>query len=175
MAGLTTLTEYAQEILEVAEQAVATTTGGAISRSFVSTNRPALDCCPQLTVDLRQFNVEQTSPTTPAPATGQRARVHLVYVAGYTITVVRCSSIADVDQNGLPNITRIAEVAQWTTEDLWAIWNALRQSWVAGDGFLDGNCKDLYLDPPNPISQEGGCVGWEITVRVWVDGYDPLP
>ncbi len=174
MSDVATLTGYAQEILGVAEAAVATTTGGAIARAFVSTNRPALDCCPQLTVDFRQLLVEQTSPNTPVTAPGQRARIRIVYVAGFTVTVVRCSSIADLSQDGLPNTARIAEVAQWTTEDVWSIWNALRHAW-ADDAFLDGNCKDFYMDPPNPISQEGGCVGWEIPVRVWVDGYDPLP
>lgn len=174
MSTLQTLTGYAQQTLAVAEAAVATTSGGAITRAFVSTNRPALDCCPQLTVDLRALLVEQTSPNTPVPATGQRQRLMVVYVVGYVVTVVRCSSIADIDQNGLPSTSAIAEVAQWTTEDLWSIWNALHQAWNAGTGFLDGNCKDFWIDPPTPVSQEGGCVGWEIPVRVWVDGYTAI-
>jgi hypothetical protein len=175
VATLETLTDYANQILEVAGLAVATTSGGAISRAFVSTNRPALDCCPQLTVDLRQLLIEQTSPNTPVPAAGQRVKLRIVYVAGYVITVVRCSSIADVAQDGLPRMSSIAQVAAWTTEDLWATWNALREAWNDGSGFLDGDCKDFYLDPPTPVSQEGGCVGWEIPVRVWVDGYTALP
>lgn len=175
MATLQTLTDYAEQTLAVAEAAVATTSGGAIDRAFVSTNRPALDCCPQLTVDLRQLLVEQTSPNTPVPAAGQRAKIRIVYVAGYVVTVVRCSSIADIGADGLPKMSSIAQVAQWTTEDLWSIWNALHQAWNDGSGYLDGNCKDFYMDPPNPISQEGGCVGWEIPVRVWVDGYTALP
>lgn len=171
MSDVTTLYTYAGEILDVASDAVAVTFGGAIDRAFVSTTRPALDCCPQLTVDLRSLNVEVTSPNVPAPAAGQRIRLRVVFVAGFVVTVVRCS--ADADLQG-PSTAGIAEVARQTSEDLWAVWNALKQSWNAG-GFLDGNCKGFYMDPPVPVQQEGGCVGWEIPLRVWVGGFDPLP
>lgn len=175
MSDVATLNSYAEEILAVAADAVATTIGGPIDRAFVSTTRPALDCCPQLTVDLRSFVVEQLSPSTPVAAAGQRSKLRIVYVAGYVVTVVRCSTAADVSQGGLPATGPIAALALETSEDLWAVWNAVRQKWNDGSGFLDGNCKDLYPDPPTPVNQEGGCVGWELPFRVWVDGYDPLP
>lgn len=175
MSDVTTLNAYAEEILAVAEAAVAVTVGGVIERAFVSTTRPALDCCPQLTVDLRSLNVEVTSPNVPAPAAGQRIKLRVVFVAGFVITVVRCSADADLKgPDSLPSTTGIAEVARQTSEDLWAVWNALKQSWNTGT-FLDGNCKGFYLDPPVPVQQEGGCVGWEIPLRVWVGGFDPLP
>lgn len=170
MSDVATLFDFADELLTVANQALATTVGGAIDRAFVSPTLPALDCCAQLTVDVRSIQFETTSPTNPLPAIGHRA-TNALYLAVLVITVARCAPV--VGQNTLPSIADMETSSRETTEDLWAIWNTLQA--LKREGLLfGGKCPALYIDPPVPLNAEGGCVGWVVSVRPAIDGYEPV-
>ncbi len=168
-----TLYAFAVELLGVSSAALSTTVGGSIGRAFVSPTLPALDCCPQLTVDVRTLSLELTSPTTPITALGHRvgSAPGALILATLVITVARCTPT--VQQNSLPSVAAMQASARETTEDLWAIWNAIFALDRAGELFA-GRCAALYLDPPVPLNAEGGCVGWVIPVRPAIDGYRPV-
>lgn len=170
MSDVTTLADFASELLSLANDCLSTTPAGAIDRAFVSPSLPALDCCPQLTVDVRSLTLEVTAPTTPLTALGHRLSVSqsALYVATLVITVVRCTPV--IEQNSLPSITDMEAAATAANEDLWAIWNGVATAKRAGTLF-GGNCPALYVDPPVPLPAEGGCVGWVIPYRPAIDGY----
>ncbi len=175
MTDVTTPYAWAAQLVDVAQQATANTFGGEIQRAFVSPTKPALDCCPQLTVDVRALNVVVgTTPNTPTPNAQRKTVIHIVYEATFYITVVRCSSEADLDDDELPAVAGMEKVARETNEDLWAIWNAVAVAYRAGQIF-DGKCLGFEPLPVNPVSQSGGCVGWELAYKAWIPGYDAIP
>jgi hypothetical protein len=170
VSDVTTLDQFAHELLTHANNALATTEAGAINRAFVSPTLPALDCCPQLTVDVRSLGVEMTAPIAPVPTAGHRVGgpQPFLILATLVITVVRCTPI--VTENELPSIAKMEKTSKETNQDLWAIWNAIAT--LKRDGQLfGGSCPALYLDPPVPLVAQGSCVGWVIQVRPAIDGY----
>lgn len=174
MSDVTTPYTWAAQLLDVAQQATANTFGGEILRAFVSPTKPALDCCPQLTVDVRALEVTTTTPNTPTANAQRKTVIHIVYQATFYITAVRCSSEADIDGEGLPEVAGMEKVARTVNEDVWAIWNAVAVAYRAGQIF-DGKCLGFEPLPVNPINQQGGCVGWELAYKAWMPGYDAIP
>lgn len=166
-----TLYEFAQELLVVAETAVATTAGGITDvRSFVAPSLPALDCCPQLTVHVQAIDMDNTSPGSPPTVLGNRVKLHSVNLVTFVITMVRCSP-QPLTGVALPSITDLETAAQQTSQDGWAIWQAVKTAVRAGT-LWEGNCLAIYVDPAVPVPDNGGCAGWTITVRGAVQGYE---
>jgi hypothetical protein len=171
LSTVTTLHDFAVELLAHANNALATTAAGAIDRAFVSPALPAFDCCDQLTVDVRSIQTEMTAPITPIPVAGHRLQgaQGVLYLATLVVTDARCIPVAE--QNALPSMAAMQEAAQVLNEDVWAIWNGLINLHRSGQLF-NGKCVALYIDPPTPVPARGGCAGWEIRVRPQIDGYE---
>lgn len=169
MTDVTTLDSYAHDLLVAAQLAVATTVGGPIDHAYVGNAIPALDCCPQLTVDVRSLLFENTAPTTPLPAIRSRTTMVGYFLALFVITVTRCSPSLDGRGNP-PSVTDLEATSRETNEDLWAIWNTI-QTLLRDNALFGGRCAGAYLDPPVPVNDEGKCAGWAIQVRAPIDGY----
>ena len=91
----TDLFDLAQDYLEACVDALDTiptfapALGGAPERSYVAPGLPALDCCPQLTVDVRAVQEDPRSPS--GPGSGQRARYDARKNNVFMVaTIVRC-------------------------------------------------------------------------------------
>jgi hypothetical protein len=175
-SDVSTLGVWAQDLLDAASQAVATTVGGPIERAFVSAGPPALDCCPQLSVHVASLTVENTSPTTPVTAPGHRiTTTGMIFLATLVVTVARCVPISEENRQIIvpPSPESLTRSAVEIDEDLWAIWNLVAELQLNGEIF-GGRCKALYYDPPTPLATEGGCGGWVWNVRAAIDGYKPV-
>ncbi len=164
----------AAELLAGCSDAVATTVGGPIDRAFVSPGLPALDCCPQLTVHVGAAAEGDTEPLSPPLQPGHRTPGNLVPLVQLCATVVRCSPVWNDGSDSPPAPSAIEAAAVETTQDLWAIWNVLRQQHRAGTLFTapaGPGSREFFFDPVFPINAAGGCAGWFIPFRVSLGGY----
>lgn len=164
---LTTLTEYAQAVLLVAENALADTAEGSPVRSYVSPAAPTFDCCPQLTVHVNGLFEAPTSPLSPTEATALRTKFGNVILATYVTTAIRCAPVPNSKGNP-PSAEEIGDVAVIVTEDGWALWNGFRNAIACDELFED--CLGVHFDGGVPIREQGGCVGWQFTIRAHIPG-----
>ena len=165
-SDVTTTTEIALDILEIARQATELTTDGPPDLVYHAAAEPAIDCCPVLTVHSTEISEESTSPLSPTPATGRRAAYGRINLVAYTITVMRCT--AELSKQGTTTVEDEEAVAAQVEQDGWAIWAALY--WALQNETLVGGCQIAHIGGARKQNPEGGCVGWEITLELEVDG-----
>lgn len=154
----------AQDFLSACEDALNTLSpglGGAPERSYVAPGIPALDCCPQLTVDVR--GVSEDGP--PFSGSGQKprygARKNQVLMVA---TIVRCYP-TDIP----PDPTEMQAAAEQVDADGWALWNYLWNLIRSGDLFR--LCADSRPEL-RQLAPSGGCAGWTLSFRVETEGYE---
>lgn len=172
-SDVSTLADFAEQLLAVAVAALATTDAGAPAVQFVSPGEPALDCPEMVAVHVTGLQVEPTQPATPAPAAGHRQQAPgMVQLAGFAITISRCAPGPNPPRSQLPPADAISAVARQTNQDIWAVWNHLY--WLARDGSLFGGaCSEFYFDAPTPLTISGQSAGWVARLRTRIDGYQP--
>lgn len=140
---------------------------------FVSSDPPAMDCAPQLTVHTTG-NVE--APTSPQGVIqdGQRARMPTLHFVGLVATIIRCAPVPDNRGNPPGRVEKEAAAAQ-TSSDLWAIINFTRQAVRANALFVNPHSdrREVFFDPQVVLPSQGGMVGWAVPIRVQLDGYRP--
>lgn len=163
---LTTLTEYAQQVLTVAEQALALTDAGVPDRSYISASAPAFDCCPFVAVTVAGLAEASTSPLSPVEASARRHAFGNIILASYTLVAVRCSP--SMDGNNFPAVADLEASAVEVQQDGWMLWNHLRSAVKNGDIFTD--CEGVHFDGGQPIRDEGMCVGWIFRIRAMIPG-----
>ena len=164
-----TLSEYADELLEASALALAETDEGTPDLVYMTASRPAYDCCPALIVYISEMAEASVSPGFPE-ASAKRTVIAGLINATYLITILRCA--ANPGPNGqMPSTTSMIDVAHQTQQDVWALLNGLRNA--VRDGDLFERCIGVVFEPARPVTEQGGCVGWEITVRAHVPGYVP--
>lgn len=169
-SDLTTLTDYAQEVLDVAEDSLDGTLGGIPDRVFRTPAEPAFDCCPehdQLTVHVARLAEAQTSPTGPAENSALRSNLGAVIKATYTVIVIRCAAGPDSRGNP-PSPAAIQATADVVEMDGWALWNGLRHAYQ--NGLIFEHCSGVNFDDGVPINEQGMCVGWRFVIRAMVPG-----
>lgn len=170
MNSVTTLYDFAEELLAESVLALTTTTAGSPTRAYVAASLPALDCCPQLTVHVQGLALEGTSPVSPGPVVGFRTQLGQVNLATLLVTIVRCSPQPTGGDLTPPDAAANATFAATVLEDLWALWNWITN--IIRDGTLfEGKCMGVYLDGATPIDDQGGCGGWTFTIRTSIQGY----
>jgi hypothetical protein len=173
MAGPTDLYDLCSEYLDLCADAVATTPGGTIARQFVSPGAPAWDCPPQLSVHAGGAYQAETEPFRPVLQPGFRSEVpgHVPLVV-LTATVLRCTPVVREDGTA-PSVAALDASAAETLADLWAIWHTLHARHRAGTVFLSplGQQRAMLVDPAVSLLTQGGAAGWQIGVRVALDGY----
>jgi hypothetical protein len=166
VSTVTTLTEYAHAVLAVAETALATTTAGVPDRSYVSPAAPVFDCCPMLTVHIPAMAEAGTAPVVPVEAPARRGQYGNIILVTYVVTTLRCAP--SIEGNLLPSVVDMEAAAAEVLEDGWAIWNGIRHA--VQDGTLFTDCLGVHFDGGRSVSEQGGCVGWQHTIRAQIPG-----
>lgn len=177
MSGVGDLFTLAEEYLAACEQAVATSPGGAIARSYIAPGPPSVNCPPELTVYVVSPAEADTRPLAPPLASGQRAgmaetgSVHLVRLAAQ---ITRCVPSLN-DDGSFPDIAAEEAAAVETIGDVWAVVNYVRALYRARLIFTDPDDqqREVWWEPAVPLAPSGGAAGWVIPVRVRLDGYGP--
>lgn len=165
-SDITSLTELALGFLEVAENALAETTEGTPTRSYLSPAAPPYDCCPMLTVHVAALSEEATEPLSPIPATGRRHHFQRVNLATLQVTVLRCTP--HIEGNDLPAISELQAAAEQIEQDGWILWNALNHA--IQDNVFKSYCEIVHVDAGVSIPEQGGCAGWLFTIRAELGG-----
>jgi hypothetical protein len=160
-----------REFLIACEEAVALAPGGPIDRSFVSPGPPAWDCCPQLTVHAGGPVVSDTAPLRPPLQIAHRIQGHVeLNLVTLTATVIRC--VPGLPENSLdaPDADALDASSETTLGDVWSIWNhiATRKRDLSLWGPKE---REVVLDPAVALNAAGNCAGWQVQVRVQLDGY----
>lgn len=173
MNSVTTLYDFAVELLDESIAALNTTTAGAPERAFVGVALPALDCCPQLSVHVQGLGLDNTSPTSPATVVGSRTpRDGQVNLASFWVTIVRCTPQPSGGDLTPPSPSALQGASLTILEDLWALWNWLTNRIRTKPGLWEGKCMATYLDSAIPLDESGGCAGWQIPIRTSIQGYN---
>lgn len=163
---ITSLTDLAELLLTTSEVSLAATTAGTPALSYISPSSPAFDCCPALIVHVQGLSEEVTSPTSPVAATGMRDRYARIILAQLVISALRCAPRVQVDGSVLT--TDIEAAAVEVQEDAWALWNGI--TCAIKNGTFQDLCSIVHLDRAMPISEQGGCVGWQFILRTAIGG-----
>lgn len=145
----------------------------APSRRFVSPGPPALDCCAQLTVHPGQMTKASSLDLGPL--------VQYTAVTGVSentwplvVTLTRCTANPDASGNP-PSAAALDAVALLVLTDGWQLWNGVQQLIRDGNLFDTLGCKSTGIGPLTPLGEQGGCVGWTLSVPVVVPGEPPTP
>lgn len=163
---ITTLSQYADDLLVVCENSLSLTVAGAPQRVYVSPAAPAFDC-EQLTLFVSGLAEAPTSPLSPIEEIALRGKLGNVILAGYIIDVVRCSANPiSIDQP--PPAASLTAVAHTVQDDMFALWNGVRHAHADGDIF-DG-CLGVHFDGITPLRDEGGFCGCEMKLRASIPG-----
>jgi hypothetical protein len=145
---------------------------GAPSCRYIDAGPPSWDSYPCLIVYPGGPALADTLPLSPVLAPAHRiVTMGEVDLVSITTTILRCAAIIDEEGN-LPQASAHDVAAYQSSADLWAIWNAIKTSKRDGTLFPP-NERELFLDPSVVLNQQGGACGWQITIRVQLDGYRP--
>lgn len=175
MAPSTLQTPYlwAEQLLGLANTALASTTEGDIGRAFVAAGLPALDCCPQLTVHIAGHSVLPTSITGGPLTPGHKRTTGIVRNVRFAITVVRCAPVPGV-KGKPPEPATQAAIAAIVSEDVYAIIDAIGKADYSG-AVASGGCGEFYFDGASTLDPAGGCVGSVINYRSSLPGLPVSP
>jgi hypothetical protein len=160
------LYELSQLTLTTAVACIATTDSGAPDLQYVSPAQPAFDCCPAVIVHVAALGEENTSPLS-ATDTGHRASFGRINLASVVISALRCAPV--VQKDGSVLTANIQAVAKEVQQDAWALWCGFYHA-IKNGTFL-GICEDVHFDNRGlSIREQGGCVGWQFTLRAELGG-----
>lgn len=163
------------EYRDAVQAAVATAPGGPIARAYVSPGPPAWDCCQPGQICVWTLGPEQaaSSPSSPVLAPGQRDEIGVALnVVTLVAQVIRC--VPTLGKGGqIPSVASLETAAEVVIGDVWAVWNHVKTLWRAGTLFprSGARARSLFFEPTVPNDPAGGCGGFDITVRVTLDGY----
>lgn len=165
---VSSLTAYADELLELANAALADTVGGSIDRAALSAGTPAFDC-EQITVEV--LSIADAALSTQSPLGGGSRHIGgAVTLIGFRITVARdCIRIIDEDGDP-PTVEEMHEDSEKVHQDVMAIWSRVRTLMNQGELF-GGRCRKLFFDGARALPIEGNFAGWTIDFRVNIPGY----
>lgn len=162
------LTDYADELLELAAAALVDTEGGEIDRAGLTAGAPSFDC-EQITVEVLSLG-DASMTTFSSLGAGSRHTHGAVNLIGFRITVVR-ECIATIGENGeIPTIAEMRVDAVVVHQDVWAIWSRIRSTMAAG-ALFGGRCSKLFFDGARSLPIEGMTAGWTIDFRVNIPGF----
>lgn len=137
--------------------------------AFVSPGTPVFDCCPMLSVHVPALGEAITSPTQGALVTGHRYSFGRVNLSTLIVSIVRCDQ--ETPSDALPDVAAKEATAAEVLADAWVLWNGLYR--MLDDDELFVGCGERYMDSARAIDSSGGCVGYLLTLRVSIPGYDP--
>lgn len=170
-SGPADLYNAANEYLEACINALQMSPGGIPERCYVSPGAPIWDCPEMLCVHIGGPAIADTLPLQPSLAPLHRVSVQgEVNLITLTATILRCWPIYDDAADNLPSIESYTEVSQVMYTDLWAIWQYGKAAHRQGILF-PGKQRQFGFDPAISVNMQGGTVGWEIPLRVSLEGF----
>lgn len=139
---------------------------GAPERAFVSPGTPVFDCCDQIAIHPPVVSAGGTSPG--GLAEGKRHVYGMINHVSLLASVTRC--IPTIDEFGrAPSVASLQASAEQLNADGWALWNHLYN--LQSSGLLLSLCDQVFFDGINATAPSGGCAGWTVSVRAYLDGY----
>ena len=174
MSGPADLFDLCDELLAASVEALDTIPdsapelAGSPERSFISPGLPALDCCPQLTV---HSSFVQDAATSPGGLSAGRKVAGKINQVSLVATIARCIPVID-DSGTLPALADMQAAAEQINADGWALWNHLYNLWLAG--LLFTYCGEVFWEGLRPLTPQGGCAGWTLSLRVSLGGYQSV-
>jgi len=139
--------------------------GGAPERSYISPGQSVDDCCPQLTVWAGGVG---PSPRSPGLITGKSATQGQIIAIPLVARIIRC---VDTGTDGSPpDPTDLQASAEQINADGWALWNHLFNAVKAEELF--SICGEVFWDGLRSLTPSGGCGGYNLFLRVELDGYE---
>jgi hypothetical protein len=166
VAALDDVNDLLAAFLVAAADALTLTDEGPPARIYMSSGRPALDCCGQLTCWATNLGNADSIQDIGGMASPKRQQSRAQPVLTVVIQATRCT--VTTKDGRAPSPEALAGVSRMTNQDLWALWNHLNRE--LRDGTLAKICKGVWRDGAVAVDAQGGCVGWEITYRVPIDG-----
>ncbi len=152
--------------------ALADTVGGQPSCVYISEGPPSWDTCPCLTTWVGTPSTAGTFPLTPVLAPLARVgRYGAVFLVTMTALILRCAPTM-TEEAELPSPAEHLLAAEETNSDLWAVWNHLASEKRTG-ALFPPNEREFELSDALAVSG-GGCAGWQIPIRVQIDGFRPI-
>ena len=142
---------------------------GAPERSFISNGTPAFDCCPMLAVSSSPLREAPTQPLEMGSGTRHQQEFRKNY-AGWTVWAVRCAP-TDIP----PTVAQLNASSEQTYADSWALWNYLWNRARDRSDPLFTICGGVYFDTMAPLTPQGGCVGWQLSIRAELEGFEGVP
>lgn len=161
------------ELLEAASIAVTLGRGGPVGRAFVSASPPAFDCVNggQLTVHAGGPLIADTMPLQPPLQPAHRVQMEMqVNLVQVTVTIIRCASMPQGQNQRLPEAILLAEVAAITMADCWSIWNYVATH-KRNDTLFPPKEREIFFDPAYVVNTQGGAAGWQIPFRIQLNGF----
>jgi hypothetical protein len=166
ISTVSTLFDLAVDLLQAADDALATTEAGPPAKSYISPGIPTFDgLCDTLVVYGASLTEESTSPLNPPPSPGWRHRRGRINLAGLTVVSARCGSTSPS-----PTAAALTADAKKSLEDGWAIWNVITQK-IRNDDLFGGACSDVHYDGGLSLTPQAGLVLWQMTLRIEIGGY----
>ena len=135
--------------------------GGAPERSYISPGQSADDCCPQLTVWAQAVGESPRSPGTFRGKSALDGQINLVSLVARVLRCVPGEAPGDPED--------LQAVAEQVNADGWALWNHLFNMVRADELF--SVCGEVFWDGLRSVTPSGGCGGWQLFLRVELDGY----
>lgn len=168
MTDVDSLFGFASEYLAAVLSALATTDAGIPDGpAYVAPGIPSLDCPEMVSVHVQTLSFASTSPSGPLDA-DKRSASRGVIQATLVAQFVRCQPL--MNPAGLPDAASMTAAGKKADQDVWAVWNHITSLVRAGTIF-SGSCPPNGVDPPAPITPQGGSAGWAFQVRPQIGGY----
>lgn len=176
MTNAQSLYGLATDLLASAVAVLAGTPGGAPSTQYVSHGPPPFDCCDTVTVHVGTLTYAPGISRT-APQGGAQAdpKMPIVLVVPLTITALRCQNAQPAGglQITLPAASAMQADAQAVYADGWSLMCGIRKRILDNTLFPGHPCRIWDFDNVLPVSPEGGCLGWTMSLYVALDAFDP--
>lgn len=171
MSTVETPTTYAQQLLTIANDALAHTSGGSIDRAFVSPPGVPFDC--EMLVVVESALARYVPARGGALDAGHVHRWASLWIHGWQILIVRDCMPITLNEHTAdpPSAAQYAAAAAETKQDVWAVMNALEVA--AENGIFQGRCSEFFVDGAIALDMQGQRGGWAINVRATIDGYVP--
>jgi hypothetical protein len=165
----------AGSLLTVAAAILGATPAGAPSRQFVAHGPPAFDCCDTLTVHAGMIRYADFRRSPPDGTGGMNdPKMHVVPYVPLVVTSLRCANAQPSGglQVNLPSPAALSADSQVVYRDGWSLYIGLNEANRNQTLFAGWPCRAFEIDGALPISPDGGCLGWSVTVNVQIDGFD---
>lgn len=166
--------DWAVDLLGVCVEALATTRGGPIDRSFVNPNAVSLDCS-MLVVIPRSMSLANAGGAANRGSLGggHHPAFGRVNQYGFTIIVAReCIPATRSRTSAAAPSPAVLQDWAWTlSEDMWAIWCLVPLKVRDGELF-GGRCMELLMDGATALDASGMIGGWQINLRATIPGIE---